>query len=426
MAIIKSLAVRGARKKMGGMVYYNLKGQNIVREAVDKVNNARTASQMRQRTRLSNLVQFYKRMKPWARKGAFETKPAIQSDYNAFVSANIGIQPVYLTKQQSAAGCCVVAPYTISRGSLLPIETRYYQIPNIGEKHFVSNIILPNDVDTYASLGELSRDIISNNPALQNGDQISVIVAIQQAVPAYPYVVMRYWELTLDVNSTEDADVYGSWLQNIQHPSGIGSCLSHIIDDANEGCAFIISRKVNGRLQVSTAQLTLTPGAASFLQSFVGSDALVNATASYGESEVNFLDPGTSEVRANYGDLGVSLLSVGLNGRTVPAGGNLGTKPSTLDEMFLNFSQSVSGLTLGQLQFFKADGSSIVAVQGEWNYNANGTQADISFDEQDVATIKAQWANIAAIGVVVDGALVRASFTTDQTGGEVDPGDVNP
>lgn len=426
MAIIKSLAVRGARKKMGGMVYYNLKGQNIVREAVDKVNNARTASQMRQRTRLSNLVQFYKRMKPWARKGAFETKPAIQSDYNAFVSANIGIQPVYLTKQQSAAGCCVVAPYTISRGSILPVETKYRNGED-GTPSFDSNIICPQAVGEYANVGELSRALITANPALQDGDQISVVTFIQQAVPAYPYVVCRYYELTLNVNSTEETDSYEGWLDGGDNStSGTPLVLRHFIDDANEGCAFILSRKVNGRLQVSTAQLTLTPGAASFLQSFVGSDALVNATASYGESEVNFLDPGTSEVRANYGDLGVSLLSVGLNGRTVPAGGNLGSKPSTLDEMFLNFSQSVSGLTLGQLQFFKADGSSIVAVQGEWNYNANGTQADISFDEQDVATIKAQWANIAAIGVVVDGALVRASFTTDQTGGEVDPGDVNP
>ena len=39
-----------------------------------------------------------------------------RSDYNKFVSVNLGKAPVYLTKQEAQAGACLVAPYEVSHG----------------------------------------------------------------------------------------------------------------------------------------------------------------------------------------------------------------------------------------------------------------------------------------------------------------------
>ena len=45
-----------------------------------------------------------------------------RSDYNKFVSANLGKAPVYLTKQEAQAGASIVAPYEVTHGSIKSIK----------------------------------------------------------------------------------------------------------------------------------------------------------------------------------------------------------------------------------------------------------------------------------------------------------------
>ena len=56
-------------------------------------------------------------------KEAFEGKNAGVSDFNAFIQVNYGKNPVFITKQESQSGGCVLGNYQYSRGSLPAIGT---------------------------------------------------------------------------------------------------------------------------------------------------------------------------------------------------------------------------------------------------------------------------------------------------------------
>ena len=96
MAKVKSGGIRNLIGRVGGNVYYMNKGQNIARELAPAISNPQTAAQQEQRMRWANLVSFYRVNQPWMKRGAFESKKQTWSDYNAFVSANSKISPVYL------------------------------------------------------------------------------------------------------------------------------------------------------------------------------------------------------------------------------------------------------------------------------------------------------------------------------------------
>ena len=73
MAIVKSAGLRNYVGKHAGNVYYLQKGEALVREKAAEVTNPRTPSQMMQRTRLANLVNFYRANKDWMKRYAYET-----------------------------------------------------------------------------------------------------------------------------------------------------------------------------------------------------------------------------------------------------------------------------------------------------------------------------------------------------------------
>lgn len=345
MAILKSLIARKAKQKLAGMALYELNGQTVARELAATVTNPRTQAQMAQRMRLSNMVQFWKKSRPWSKHGAFENKKSTWSDYNAFVSANMGVSAPYLTKEQVAQGACVLAPYTISRGSLPVVATKYVA----DGAEFVSNIYFtnePNAVD--ATLGSLSRDVIANNNGIQNGDQISLVEYIQQVQNGVPYVVCRYFELTLNVNA-DSTPVPDDWKKFCLAGDGIYA-FSHAQDGQTCAAAYILSRKVGGKILVSTQALVLNPAAQSFSGIYQGVQRFTEVVYTYGEETTNFLDPATTRGGSD-GDvpLSVTLLSVSVNGNTYTNG----FVPFVMDQgddVVFNFSGDLSGATLGEVE----------------------------------------------------------------------------
>ena len=191
MAILKSLIVRGGRKQIGGMVLYSRNGETIARELAPQVSNPRTPAQMEQRVKLSNLVSFYRANAGWM-KGAFENKKERESDYNAFVAANIGNSMVALSKADVAAGAAVVAPYKITSGSLPIVETV------LNGHDLVSNLYVgAQTIGSSTTIGELSTALLANNNGLEEGMQISVIINLQlaSAGTGVPYITARAYAM---------------------------------------------------------------------------------------------------------------------------------------------------------------------------------------------------------------------------------------
>jgi hypothetical protein len=84
MAIINSLAVRGARKSMGGITYTQLKGQNVSKQQVGKKGAIPPADRTPAQNRMSNIVMSYKVLSGFLNHAQALCKQK-ESIFNAFV-----------------------------------------------------------------------------------------------------------------------------------------------------------------------------------------------------------------------------------------------------------------------------------------------------------------------------------------------------
>ena len=289
MAISKNLWLNGTIQKLGGAVAYNLKGQQILRKEAAKVANPRTTAQMDQRVKLANLVNFYRANKAWMAKGAFESKKQTWSDYNAFVSANLEGNNIYLSKSQASEGQCVLAPYIVTKGTLPSISQG-----KTGSGNSSKYNLYYSASEAPTTWGALSTALIATYPGIQNGDQFSLIEFSQSSNDGKYYIVVSPFEKNLDTTSEEllsavlpdysfDVDTMG--LDVGTEAMGVVACFS---------------RSVGGSIKVSTQSVIAFNDAAIAL--FSGDSALATAIASYGGSSVNFLDNGTTGLSSSAGD----------------------------------------------------------------------------------------------------------------------------
>lgn len=285
MAIVNNFWLKGQKKKLGGAVIYQAGGETRSRALAESVSNPRTRSQMKQRVRWSNLVNFYKVNAEWM-KYAYETKKSNQSEYNKLMSLNVASSPIYLTKQQAAAGACVVANYIMTQGSLPSIT--YTEASN----YIATNLYISGDTqfDEDSTLGEVAADLLASNPGLRQGDQISFLRFTQlvNEVTGYPYVVLRKYEVLLDPTSN---DKFYNFM-----PFGIFSFDSTAETPAvvitktgnSGGCLLVLSRTISGKTYVST-QSILPVDNDAIIAAYSSNQQLEAAIDSYGSSEDAFL-----------------------------------------------------------------------------------------------------------------------------------------
>ena len=291
MAKVKSMGLRNYIGKLGGAVYYVNKGQNIGRELAPSVSNPRTDAQQTQRMRWANLVSFYRSNQPWMKSGAFETKKQTWSDYNAFVSANSAISPVYLTKAMAAAGGGVVAPYVVTRGSLPSIETLN---ADGGGGYFVSSLHVGQDLDitNETTAATLSAALLANNSELRSGDQISYIANLQVWRDGVPYVQTRAYEFIINESDSRTlADLGLSDVFSVQDYDDFAA-LAAPHGGVPMGGSFILSRTISGAIKVSTQSVVLNAAASENLALFTSESAFRAAADSYGVTDSNFLASG--------------------------------------------------------------------------------------------------------------------------------------
>lgn len=315
MAVLQNLWIRGGKQRLGGVVLYQMNGQTLARELAPQVANPRTTAQMRQRVKLSNLVAFYKANKVWMRN-AFEDKAQRESDYNAFVAANIGNTLVALTKSEVASGAAVAAPYQITRGSILSIEH------TLQGSTIKTNLNLGNfQIAASTTIGQLSTAILNNNLTLSEGMQLSLIVNVQQSGNAsqQPYIVVRVYEFLLNHSSTEPlTNYFPESVTTIAAGTNNYALALSTSTYAEGGATFILSHSVGGVTRVSSQRLQLF-GSQSVYNNHTTAAAMENAIASYGVGADVFLD--TNNANALLDVLStMTILSVKIGNTTYTAG----------------------------------------------------------------------------------------------------------
>lgn len=269
--------------KLGSMVFYRAKGEQRTRTYVKNVNNPKSVSQMTQRTQLSNLVTLYRTVRV-VLVSAFANKKSNQSDYNAFVSKNLGKVPIFIPKEMAAAQGCVVAPYMISDGSITPID-----VTGIGEQS-VTNLYVGDGftIDATTTVGQLSTALIANNDNLVSGMQLSYlsIIQTQSVQTGYPTCTANYYKLVLDEASQKK--VYSVMpKQAVAVVSGYIGHGEHVADGAF--CWILSQKDSKGKLNVSPQRLIVT--SEELYVAYSDAAARAEAGGSYGEAPDPFLNP---------------------------------------------------------------------------------------------------------------------------------------
>lgn len=411
MSIVNNMWLRGSKKRLGGSVLYQAMGQTRQRELAAEVRNPRTQSQMAQRVKWANLVNFYRANASWM-KFAYETKKTNQSDYNKFMSLNVANSRIYLPKSIASQGGCVVDAYVMTQGSLASIEILAAQ------NNWQTNVYTPGlleGVTTY-TIGEVSRAILGANPAIHEGDQLSFIRFTQQtnSVTGVPYVVVRKYEVIINSN---DLRMFFDFMPDgiVDFGGAVGSEAMVIKNTGNAGGFLMcLSRTVGGKTFVST-QSIIVANNSTLIEAYSSDAALQTAIDSYGESEEPFLTSTTAD-QDTQAAVSASIVSVTI-GETRGVPGQRFVVP-TLDtgaEVNVVFSKGMGGsVTSASLQCWyqgrKIDLSldTDELADNEWSGSVRATPAELSD------------AVIDSVYITIDGVDYRAAFlvlNSDTTSG---------
>lgn len=397
MAKSRNLYTRGLSQRLAGAVWFQNKGQTLVRELPAAVSNPQTSAQMEQRAKLANLVAAYRANQFWMHWGAFQDKKETWSDYNAFVSANQSIAPVYMTKDAVAAGATVVAPYVVSSGSLPRVNC----VINVDT--LISDIFVADDlsITDATPVNLLSESILGNNNLVQEGDQISVIINIQQSTADVPYITARAFEFIVNTQDTRTLAEIGLTGVFVDEELGGNHCLSVLMPSEQCAATIILSRETTSGLKVSSQILVLTEAQETYLAAYRTSSARTASFRSYGATgNDNFLSGGYSEGSSEGVSLPQQILSV--DGKH--AGAYFGDWLSDAQKTIvlaqpLTAEDVVTGTILGP------NGDAAMS-----NIVVDGTEVSAKNPSIDVTTVS-------TVILVINGDAVSITFSTESGGG---------
>jgi len=288
MAKVKSMNNRNLIGTLGGAVYYMRAGENVAREKAAFVTNPRSTSQMNQRVRLANLVNFYRANRSWMFRGAFENKPAKLSDYNAFVSRNIQTSNIALTKAEANAGAVIVDTYQVTDGSL-PMANYSY------DQGGVLLSVPGNSAAANINVQAFVNNILNDYAGVQKGDQMSVIILVNKRdASGVPRLSVLPYEITLDATDIDDInDLIGGPSTSLSVTSVAGGFKFAIpaVAGAAIGYAICFSRTTASGIKVSPSFVVLSD--TTFKEGYSSETQFQKAIDSYGESVANFLDSGS-------------------------------------------------------------------------------------------------------------------------------------
>lgn len=286
MAVIRNTAAMRLKGSVGNTTYYVQGRRQIARVSQNSSNYGESArrspAQQRRRVLWANLVNFYKVSANWM-KGAFETKAANETDYNKFMSVNLPVTRVALTKEQAAQGCCLPDSYTISQGTMRHINIA--RSANTASMDIVMNYSTEQLADL--NVGQFSSLLIEWNPWLYNGCQLSfMIYAFDMTTYGFPKITFSRAELCIDkTDQTPLKDLpIGPYLGSAEN------FLTWNQLDEDAYIAVILSDSTTGTLKVSTQQLI--PGDSETVASYATPEKVEAAMQTYGVDEVRFLDSG--------------------------------------------------------------------------------------------------------------------------------------
>ena len=290
MAVTRNNLSMKMNGKVGAYSFYTSTGGRQVARIANNSSNygetaKRTVAMQTRRSRWGNLVSFYSANKDLMAR-AYERKGANLSDYNRFMQLNIPLASVSLVKDDFMRGMAILQEYVIADGSLPEID-----VAEVGEEGCVFNLLTKIDGEfADKTIGQISVDLLDNNPQLQQGDQLTFVSYTNAGTtPSTIRIYRHLCEMTID---TKSAVSFGTLrYANIVAGNGLKIVLAGQGDVF--GQAIIHSRSAGGNLLVSRAKITLNSD--TLVRQFSAPEAVKKAIDSYGVDTEKLLEPGSTE-----------------------------------------------------------------------------------------------------------------------------------
>ena len=290
MAVTRNNLSMKMNGKVGAYSFYTSTGGRQVARIANNSSNygetaRRTVAMQTRRSVWGNLVSFYSANKDLMAR-AYERKGANLSDYNRFMQLNIPLASVSLVKDDFMRGMAILQEYVIADGSLPEID-----VAEVQEDGCVFNLLTKIDGEfADRTIGQISVDLLDNNPQLQQGDQLTFVSYTNAgATPSTIRIYRHLCEMTID---TKSAVSFGT----LKYANIIaGNGLKVVIAGQGDvfGQAIIHSRSVGGSLLVSRAKITLNSD--TLVRQFSAPEAVKKAIDSYGVDTEKLLEPGSPE-----------------------------------------------------------------------------------------------------------------------------------
>lgn len=257
MAIIRTASNSIRRGRVGDTTYYYRNGEQVARQARNNANYGaaarRAPSQQQRRVKWANLVNFFRASQFWM-KGAFESKSQQQTDYNAFMSRNVGSNTICLTKTQARTNVCVCGPYIVSSGQLPPLR---YDKVTPGPSGWQISAGISLTIGATTTIKALSEALIASDYGWQNGDNlVYVFYGAGQTESGDPRLECQYYEFTLDTSNTALVSTLPIYIALKSDEQGLWAITSDLPGAPAIGFAAIHTRR-GDRLMVSSQTVAL-------------------------------------------------------------------------------------------------------------------------------------------------------------------------
>lgn len=269
------------QNKVGNLVGYKGRdGRNVIRFQPYGVKKSRVKPLQMQRIKFGNLVNMFQAFNG-ALIGAFPGKKAGQTDFNAFMQANLSLARVALTKSEVTLGAAVVQELQVSTGELEPINVSM----EAGGKMRTDLNLGELEITAETTVQEFTNAIIANNPDhdFRQGDNIACLIVVQRTSGSdnLPRVHVTKSIVTLDTNDTRV-------LFEVVNPAGFAVVDGNLgtRSAVNGGIAWIHKSVRSDRPAVSTQRLVVNN---DLLANYTNIDAVNRSLASYGGVSENWL-----------------------------------------------------------------------------------------------------------------------------------------
>lgn len=268
-----SLFWANASGKLGESVFYRAGGEQRNRTYVRNIKNPRSRAQMVNRVTMSNFANIFRAFAIVLRL-SFVTRPSNQSGFNAFVKANKTSSSPLIEKNGVAQGLGVPFRMRVSEGNITAygahgVYTLAGQNPsapfvgyNIGEKNYRVdddfNKALSAIGHDATGVGRVGSDLTKVNYLFQTiglpTDAVINVLWAQYEDEGYKMGVNSYSLSSVSVTNP-NFDLASVRPRSVDQTADYGFGVAMDSDTDELMCAVIVSYKIDGKVDVTTASV---------------------------------------------------------------------------------------------------------------------------------------------------------------------------